>query len=599
MKKMTRMIPAGSYPRHLVRKVELLDGVWQFSFFETPGEFDPSGFVPDGLMAVPQAFDAMPDFRNKRGVGVYCRTILVAPGGHAFLEFESVGITAAVFVDGQPVAVNQCSFLRFEAEVPVSDREARTVIVVADNRFDETRAPLHAPNYDFRQYGGILGSVRLHHTPARRLRSLRVRGLSPLTGHVAVDLAIKGGGTAMLDAQVFVDGRLHSEEVLRFRDGLSSFDLDIESPQIWSPANPQLHLIRVLLPGVGDDMQVRTGLRTVEAREGEILLNQEPIRLAGVNRHESHPCFGSAVPESQMLADLMLLRSLGGNFVRGSHYPQSEKFLDLCDELGFLVWEEMLGWQQTEKEFAAPLYREAHRDGIARMISDHSHHPSIIMWGFLNEARTHLPEAGDILQCSFDQVRALDPSRLVTYATCKGVNDRFLELADVICFNTYPGWYNCHEDEGDPLRFVRPGIEKLVEFVSKHPVLRSRPIIISEIGAEGLYGVRDETLPFYSEDYQAAYIREVTDCVIEYPEICGIALWHFADIVTFSGGRSIMRPRGFNNKGLFNEYRRPKLAAAAAADLFEAFLTSPAALPCPNPAPASLPIRHRTELATA
>lgn len=562
----------GSYARHECRRVEPLDGVWEFTFHERaePGKCPPMG--RSSVMAVPQAFDATPAFRNRRGVGVYRKEIAIEPGTHAHLEFESVGMLATVLVDGEVAAQSRCSYLPFEAALPPSTARIREIVVLADNRFSESEAPLHAPYYDFRQYGGILGSVRLHHTGPTRLTSLRLQIESADDGRLCAEVEINDRSPRRLTANIFIDSVPLTEKHLEFRDGRATFPLRIPNPRVWSPRSPHLHTVRVFLPELQDDLQVRTGLRTITTDGGALRLNGEPLRLAGVNRHENFPGFGSAVPQAQMLSDLMLIRELGGNFVRGSHYPQKSGFLDLCDELGILVWEEMLGWQQDVRHFTNPAYRDGHRKALAEMVLNHVNHPCVIMWGFLNEAATEVEEARATLEESFEIVRLLDPTRPVTYATCKGENDRFLEMADVLCFNIYPGWYGCEEDDGNTLRHIAPAIRALSRWTARNPALKDRPLMISEIGAEGIYGLRDASAPFYSEDFQAEYLREVDRALSECPEISGIALWHFADVLTFAGGRNIKRPRGFNNKGLFNEYRQPKLAAAAAAELFQRFL---------------------------
>ncbi len=565
---------SGSYRRHESRRVETLDGIWEFEFHPhaSPGEC-PSAGTPT-LMAVPQAFDATPGFRNRRGMGLYRKVVVIQPGSQAHLEFESVGIEATVFVDGVRVAGSRCSFLPFLAEIPVSDSRQREIVVLADNRFDERRTPLHAPYYDFRQYGGILGSVSLHHTGEVWIKSLRVDIGTPLQGSVVVQAELNSAADRQMAAEVFVDGEPVRRMDLEFWGGRASIPLRIPNPKVWSPQSPHLHLVRLAFPESGDDLQVRIGLRTVQIGNRQILLNDEPLRLAGVNRHELHPEFGSAVPPGVMLADLMILKKMGANFIRGSHYPQKEQFLDLCDELGFLVWEEMLGWQQAAEHFASHAYRAAHRKGLAEMVLNHINHPAVILWGFLNEASTDIAAAREILEESFEIVRLLDPSRPVTYATCKGEADLFLPMADVLCFNTYPGWYGCEEDDGDTLRHIAPALRSLVDFAESREDLRDKPVLISEIGAEGLYGVRDSSAPFYSEDFQAAYVREVDRALAGCPEISGLALWHFADVQTYAGGRAIRRPRGCNNKGLLNEFRQPKLAAAAAAELFGHFLSA-------------------------
>ena len=119
-------------------------------------------------------------------------------------------------------------------------------------------------------------------------------------------------------------------------------DLEVPDFKTWSPEHPNLHTVTVTF--AGDAVVERFGIRTVATRGQEILINGNPVRLLGVNRHESHPELGPVQPDHLALDDLRMLRELGCNFVRCVHYQQNAAFLDLCDQMGFLVWEESLGW---------------------------------------------------------------------------------------------------------------------------------------------------------------------------------------------------------------------------------------------------------------
>jgi beta-glucuronidase len=130
------------------------------------------------------------------------------------------------------------------------------------------------------------------------------------------------------------------------------------------------------------------GIRQVQVEGRDILINGRPQRLLGFCRHEAHPQFGCALPDEILISDVQQLVDLGCNFVRGSHYPQDPRFLDLCDEVGLLVWNEAIGWQHTAEHLTDPHFVDAELLHIDEMVAMSANHPSVIMWGILNESES-------------------------------------------------------------------------------------------------------------------------------------------------------------------------------------------------------------------
>ncbi|MBW7896943.1 MAG: beta-galactosidase [Opitutaceae bacterium] len=556
-----------------LRPVHSLDGLWNFAFL---GEIDLAAFTPHAIgfpfekVPVPSAFDALPAWAGKRGAAVYRTTFAVPPGHPAQLQFGAVSLWSRVYVDGQSLHENACGYAPFRVAVPPAARAERELLVLVDNRFDFERVPMHEHYFDFYQYGGILRSVALRVLPvaAPYLEHVLV---SPTDHYRAgeIELALHFGGIKNGESRValaFDDQSATSVFTLPVADGRAVTTVRVPAPRLWSPNAPALHTVRVTLHPVGadaavDDMTVRFGLRRIEARDGHLWLNGEMLRLRGYNRHEWHPNFGPCTPTLQMYADIQLLQDLGCNFVRGSHYQQDQRFLDLCDELGLLVWEENLGWGQRERTFASEKFQRDHRVALEAMLLHSYNHPSVILWGFLNEAGTDADYVRPVFEESAALIRALDPRRPLTYASMFALTDRHYDLADVISLNLYPGWYNC-EDHPRPLELVRPHLAACFDHIDRAG-FAAKPVLVSEIGAEGLYGWHDAHHDFFTEEYQAAYLTEACAAALGHPRCSGIALWHFSDARTYSGCRAMRRPRTYNNKGTFDEYRRPKLAAAA------------------------------------
>jgi beta-glucuronidase len=313
-----------------------------------------------------------------------------------------------------------------------------------------------------------------------------------------------------------------------------------------------LHEVRVVLGQ--DDYTVRVGLRKLSIVDRKLCINNEPCFLQGVNRHEVHPDFGHAVPPELQLKDLQLIKQLGANFIRGSHYPQDPRLLDWCDELGLLVWNEAIGWQHRVEELVNPRFVQAQAAHISEMLAMSENHACVIMWGILNESASHQQLGRAAFEALFQHLRKLDPSRPVTFATCHPHDDLCLDLVDIVSVNTYPGWYV------DSLEKVPAKLSELLqELRAKEP---HKPILVSEIGAGALFGCHAREAPHWTEEYQAQLLDSVLDTLLtKAPDCAGICIWQFTDCRVSNAVPGVLgRPRGFNNKGLLDEYRRPKLA---------------------------------------
>jgi beta-glucuronidase len=543
------------YPRFVTRRVKSLNGLWDFQYLGEShiAEGDVAGIEFPERQTVPSSFDALPDTAGKQGLAVYRTWFNLPPGESGLLEFEGVGFWACVYIDGKKAGGISHGWTPFEVKVSPSPSPVREVIVLTDNRFDTHRSPLHEEFFDFHHWGGMTRSVWLHELPECFIQHTRV--VAEATDRLMVDVEFSKTPEGLPSFEIDGHPVVFKSFVWKSPTVLSA-SIDGLDLTPWSHVTPNVHVLRVST--LSDDMVTRFGVRKIQAGEGAIFINGERVRLFGVNRHESHPQYGSALPFAQLLADLQLIRDLGGNFVRGSHYPQDQRFLDLCDEMGILVWEEGVGWGQSEIQFSKKDFRTEHDSMMAAMIRRSINHPSIIIWGFLNEATTDRVACRPFIAETAGHVRAMDSTRLVALATRVPMEDLCYDLYDVVSVNIYPGWYGC-QDHHDPLALIVPRITEILEHL-KGSEISSKPFLLSEIGVEALPGWRDSFHGFFTEDYQAEYLEIVVKEFLGNPRIAGLAIWHFSDARTYRGGRSLMRPRGFNNKGLFDEYRRPKRA---------------------------------------
>lgn len=535
-----------------------LNGIWDFHFSDSHKWEDEniSAITYDALIPVPSAFDSLPAYNGKRGVGFHRRAINVPPGQRARLCFNAVGMYAKIFVDGQKLAEQYAAYTPFEVELPKSTDASRELVVMACNRFDYQTYPLHEIFFDFYAYGGIFRDVKLRLLPEGQLVEwVGIETVDYRNADVLVRIR------PALPGQTFIltvdDKSVHSFTVDKLINGEFHARIRIPDASPWSPENPELHILKV---GNGTHSRsVNFGIRQVAAAKGQVLLNGKPVKLLGYCRHESHPQFGPALPLQQLVADLQLLRDLGCNFIRGSHYQQDPRFLDLCDQMGFLVFEESMGWGQKATHFTAPAFVEAQLKQTADMIESSYNHPCVIMRGFLNEGESDKEESRHCYESLIKLAREKDPTRLITYASNREERDLFLELVDVVCFNIYPGWYAEDRNNETPLGEIVPRIHRNLEHLRQRGIA-AKPYIISEIGAGAIYGWRDPICAHWSEEYQREFLGIVCREVMDNPAIAGVALWQFCDGRTYRGAHALGRPRAFNNKGTVDEYRRPKLA---------------------------------------
>ena len=539
------------FDRHTVRYVRELCGLWDFVSEKYPER--------RYRMPVPSCWEQHPDFSRYRGRGVYTTTLTLPEDTHVRLVFKGVSHTADVDFDGERVAHHYNAYTPFEAIVKRAARGTHTLSVTCDNTFSEESA-LHVPN-DYFTYGGITRAVAVEYLPDVYIDSLHFTpSLRDGEWHGEISLRLK----SLAEQEKTVGVRLLlADTVIDFGDvavgGGESVTLRDERAypgvQPWSCDTPTLYTVTATLLEGGvttDDLIDRVGFRTVEVKGRQILLNGTPLFIKGFNRHEDYATVGSAVPFSLMVKDIELLRDAGANSVRTSHYPNDEIFLDLCDEMGLAVWEENHARGLYLPQMQNPNFERQCKECIDEMIEHHYNHPSIIIWGILNECASETPEGRAMYEKQYAAIRALDTSRPLTSASCRYYKDICLDLPDIVSFNIYSGWYDDHAVS--------------TEFEKQHAWIETtggagKPMIISEFGGAALYGYRDPSHVKWSEERQAEILDESLAYYMNTPNVTGVYIWQFADCrVTDEGGWWFSRARMRNNKGIFDEYRRPKLA---------------------------------------
>ena len=545
------------FEQHSVRAQKELEGIWDFT-------------REDGRrykLMVPGCWEQHPDMLNFRGKGTYSKKLYLSRRTNLRIEFKGVSHTADVYFDGAHIAHHYNAYTPFAGIVREAAPGEHEIKVEVDNSFGGHSA-LHKPN-DYYTYGGITRPValeeiqdvyieRLHFTPSR------ANG----TWHGRAEAFVKNIGeqTENFDISYSLAGQEMTEHVGNLEAGEErciSWEQDFEEATAWNAGKPNLYLLSVHLIKNGtclDDMIERVGFRCVELQNRKLCVNGENVFLKGFNRHEDYGVIGCAIPPQLMAQDMDLMQDMGANAVRTCHYPNDERFLDLCDERGILVWEENHARGLHLEDMQHPDFERQCEDCINEMIENHYNHPSIVIWGILNECASETPEGREMYAKQYRQIRELDATRPATSATCRHFKDICLDLPDIVSFNMYSGWY---QDVS-----VAERHEEEMEWISGAGGA-GKPVIVSEFGAAAVYGFRDRGRCKWSEERQADIIRENLETYRKDERLAGVFIWQFADCRVTEEEWFATRARCHNNKGILDEYRRPKEAYDVVKEMYE------------------------------
>lgn len=524
-----------------------------------------------------------------RGKGFYRRTLDIpgyAEGKRVYLKFEGVGQESEVFVDGGKVASHIGSYSAFVADITdaVTAGKSCEITVSADNSHNPDIPPLSA---DYNFYGGIYRDVYLvvkepvnisimDHassgiyitTPSvsaeRAEVSVRflLNNTSDRTRKVCVEHGIydpQGNLVRTVSDRISLDaGCLNAEFLAGF---------DIARPQLWSPDSPMLYTVRTVVKDsrtgeVYDRVTEHFGLRwfRFDADEG-FFLNGEHLKLIGTNRHQCYKDKGWAIDDVRHMNDIMLLKEMGGNFLRVAHYPQDPMVLRMCDKLGVLASVEI-------PIVNAVTESQAFSDNCIRMVDEmvkqSFNHPSVIMWAYMNEVMLRLPCEPDGPEYDAyckevnrqavrieDRLDELDPGR-ATMIPCHSGLARYekaglLRLPTVIGMNYYYGWYARKVDYLDYAIHTR--------FRETYPGI---PLVISEYGADidnRIHSLRAPESFDYSVEYGDFFQEHYLKVFMENPCVAGCFLWNLNEF--YAEPRSGAVPH-VNLKGIVTLDRKPK-----------------------------------------
>lgn len=378
-------------------------------------------------------------------------------GQQVHLNFDGVQNGAELFLNGQPVPVDEPSWGRanyheggfdaFQADLTSVIRFGQKNLLAIRVTKNTKSVDMDTGDYFF--LGGIHRSVTLFAVPQDHLDDLTVRTTLLPGGSAQVRVVATLAGTSPgmgISARL---GDLSPVTVKADAQGNLTAVIDVDRPRLWSAEHPNLYSLTVdVIDASGksiEKVERRVGIREVAIRNGVLLINGVPVKLAGICRHDLYPTLGSALNADAWRKDLLLMKAANINAVRTSHYPDGSGFYDLCDELGIYVLDEMAAcWVDTKSDALTPAFRQ-HADELVRRDKNH---PSVIIWGIGNE---NPPGKND--QVAADEIRRLDPTR-PRLVSIRAAAEYGVEFSD----NHYPGMRVIDKDLASALRQSIPQI---------------------------------------------------------------------------------------------------------------------------------------------
>lgn len=491
-------------------------------------------------------------YKERNPVGQYRRSFQLPAGwearGQTFLRFEGVMSAFYVWINGERVGYSQGSMEPSEFNITNYLHAGENQIALEVYRYSDGS---YLEDQDFWRFGGIHRSIHLLHTPDIRIRDYAVRTLPVSTDYqdfilqidpqFSVYRGMTGKGTTLQgvlkdasgreiatlkgDVEDILDlehkaGRMNEWYPQRGPRKLGRMSATIKSPKRWTAETPylyKLHLTLLTAEGeVIEQVEQAVGFRSVEIRNGQLLVNGAPVRFRGVNRHEHDPRTARVMSEERMLQDILLMKQANINAVRTSHYPNVSRWYELCDSLGLYVMDEADIEEHGLRGTLAstPDWHAAFLDRAVRMAERDKNHPSIVMWSMGNESG-YGPNFAAISAWLHD----FDPTRPVHYEGAQGAggepDPKTVDVISRFYTRVKQEYLNPGIAEGeDKERAENARWERLLEIAER--TNDNRPVMTSEYA--------------HSMGNALGNFKEYWDEIYSNPRMLGGFIWDWVDL---------------------------------------------------------------------
>ena len=430
---------------------------WEINGYGTPIYVSagyPFKIDPPRVMGEPKA--DYTTYKERNPVGQYRHTFVLPADwtakGQTFLRFEGVMSAFYVWINGERGGYSQGSMEPSEFNITKYLHSGENQIALEVYRYSDGS---YLEDQDFWRFGGIHRSIHLVHTPDIRIRDYVVRTLPASVGNyedfiLQIDpqfsvyrgmtgkgytvqsvlrdatgkevVTLKGEVEDILDLE-HKASRMNEWYPQRGPRKMGRLSTVIKSPERWTAETPYLYKLLITLQDaegkVVEQVEQPVGFRSVEIKEGQLLVNGNPIRFRGVNRHEHDPRTARVMSEKRMIQDILLMKQANINAVRTSHYPNVSRWYELCDSIGLYVMDEADIEEHGLRGTLAstPDWHAAFMDRAVRMAERDKNYPSIVMWSMGNESG-YGPNFAAISAWLHD----FDPTRPVHYEGAQGVD---------------------------------------------------------------------------------------------------------------------------------------------------------------------------------
>ena len=474
--------------------------------------------------------------------------------GRVYLEINGANTVAEVFINGIYIGSHENGYAMFRFEITDFLKDEDNVIrIIVDNSQNEFLYPEMA---DFTFYGGIYRDVNIISDVANSHFSLLDMSLCGMyitpkaDGRVFVKTLIEGSCKGLTKEFIITDAEGNEVAKREVDADVDAVKLFIDDPVLWNGMkNPYLYTMTARLKdggGVIDEISDRFGVREFyfDSERG-FFLNGEHVKMKGVSRHQDWEGIGNALTYDEHKKDIDLIKEVGANSIRLAHYQHDEKFYDLCDETGFLVWAEIPVISRFSKK-----KQDQAKFMLEELIKQNFNHPSIFCWSIANEIS--IGGAGLSINEGISELNAiahaLDSTRPTATAqvTFSSINSKLNDIPDILGYNQYFGWY---------VQTVEQIDKWLDDFHAKKPHIK---LCISEYGAEANTALHsaNPVQGDYTEEYQAYYHEHYVKALTERDWLWGSYVWNMFDFG--SAMRNEGGVRGRNNKGLVTFDRKIK-----------------------------------------
>ena len=538
------------------RRVYSLNGIWNLQTIKEA--YCPDEALKDAQpMAVPASYN---DILTKKeiiehvGEVVYEKyfSVPITDNETYRLRIGAASHKCKVYLNGKLIGEGKNGYYPVDCQLDELKEENRLSVVI-DNRLTFQTLPVgriedgkQIINHDFYNFTGIHRDVCVYTLPKDHIDDIIIHTVEE-GDYERIRVELKG----QCDNVIYTVKNKEGAVVAESRDP----NLCIPTPQLWSPQNPYLYTLKVRTET--DCYEETFGIRKVEVRGSKFLLNDQPIYLKGFGMHEDFFLLGKGNCSAVNIRNFELLKWMGANSVRTSHYPYSEEFMELADKYGILVIDEVpaVGMNWWHDNFTSDRINDKtlalHKELVSNLMERDKNHPCVIMLSVANEAGTHEPAARDyfkelILHARKETTLPIMTAEFTKYDDGCQIGD----LVDVIGLNRYYGWYTDHGNLSVVAEQMKDEMKKYYDGFGK-------PILITEYGADTIEGLHSIPSESFSEEFQREYMEECGKAFDACDFCIGEQVWNFADFKTKQG---LTRIRG-NRKGVFTKDRQPKLAA--------------------------------------